>query len=373
MFFLVFFLVYGCLQAYVMAKAIAAFGWTGGRRRAAWAWALLMTLSPLLLWWLEHCDCRILAASVVTLTYGWMGLAFLFFWLALALDLWRLLARWLPLPVPAVRPGFYLAGGLTLVLFAYGLHAAQQPRVERLEIVTDKLPAGTGRLRIVQISDVHLGVMMGPRRLPPILAQVAALEPDILVSTGDLVDGGSHHLEGLAPLFSAIKPRFGKYAVSGNHEYIKGIDNAVLFHQQAGFRMLRAEAVEPVPGLVIAGVDDPGRHRPGVAMANRPDTADAGPLLAGLPRDRFVLFLRHQPDIPGGDGRYDLQLSGHTHAGQIFPFRWLVGLRYPMLSGIYDLPAGKRLHVSRGPGTWGPPIRVFAPAEITVIELVPAS
>jgi predicted MPP superfamily phosphohydrolase len=85
-----------------------------------------------------------------------------------------------------------------------------------------------------------------------------------------------------------------------------------------------------------------------------------------------VLFLKHQPDVPEGHGRFDLQLSGHTHAGQIYPFRWLVRLRYPMLSGLYELPGGGRLYVSRGTGTWGPPIRVFAPAEITVIELVPA-
>lgn len=373
MFFLVFFLVYGGLQAYVMAKVIAAFGWTGARRWTAWSWAFLMTLAPLLLWWLEHCDCPILAASFAVLTYGWMGLAFLFFWLALVLDAWRILARWLALPAFSVRHGFYLAGSLTLALFAYGLYAAQHPKVERLEIVTTKLPAGSGRLRIVQISDIHLGVMMGPRRLPPILDQVAALEADILVSTGDLVDGGSHHLEGLAPRFAAIQPRFGKYAVSGNHEYIKGIDNAVRFHQEAGFRMLRAEAVEPVPGLIIAGVDDPGRHRPGVLDPSLPDTADAGPLLATTPRDRFVLFLRHQPDVPEGDGHFDLQLSGHTHAGQIFPFRWLTRIRFPMLSGHYELPHGKGLYVSRGTGTWGPPIRVLAPAEITVIELVPAS
>jgi len=373
MFFLVFFIVYGGLQAYVMAKVVAAFGWTGRKRLYAWFWALLMTLAPLFLWWLEHCDCRILGATVAALTYGWMGLAFLFFWLALGLDAWRFLGRRLGLPVLDARRSFYLAGVLVLALSGYGLHAALHPVVERLETVTDKLPAGVGRLRIVLVSDVHLGVMMGPRRLPHVLDRVAALKPDILISTGDLVDGGSHHLDGLAPLFAAIQPRFGKYAVSGNHEYIKGIENAVKFHQQAGFRMLRAEAVEPVPGLIIAGVDDPGRHRPGVAAAGQADTADSGPLLAGLPRDKFVLFLKHQPDVPEGHGRFDLQLSGHTHAGQIYPFRWLTRLRYPMLAGLYDLPGGGQLYVSRGTGTWGPPIRVFAPAEITVIELVPAS
>lgn len=373
MFFLVFFLIYGGLQAYVMAKVIQAFGWTGKRRLAAWSWAVFMTAAPLLLWWLEHCDCRLLSAAFAGLTYGWMGVAFLFFWPSLALDAWRLLARWLHWPVLDAGRSFQLVGALVVLLAASGIHAALHPRVERVEIVTDKIPAALGRVRIVQISDVHLGVMMGPKRLPPILEQVKSLKPDILISTGDLVDGGAHHLAGLAPLFAAIQPRYGKYAVTGNHEYIKGLDLALAFHAQAGFRMLRAEAVEVLPGLVIAGVDDPGRHRPGIVAAGRADTSDAGPLLGSLAAGKFVLFLKHQPLVPEtGAERIDLQLSGHTHAGQLYPFRWLTRLIYPRVAGLYDLPAGGRLYISRGTGTWGPPMRVLAPAEITVIELVAA-
>ncbi|MEW5770009.1 MAG: metallophosphoesterase [Pseudomonadota bacterium] len=373
MFLLVFLLVYGALQAYVMHKAVAAFAWRGRKGRGAWLWAGFMTLAPILLWPLEHCDCRLLVGAFAALVYGWMGASFLFFWLALALDAWRLPARLFRLPVPRPRPAFLGVAAAVMALSAYGVHEALNPRVERIEIVSDQLPPGTGRVRIALISDVHLGVTMGPRRLPTILERIKALDPDILVSTGDMVDGSALHLEGSAARFAAIQPRFGKYAVMGNHEQYRGLAMSLAFHEQAGFRVLRGEAVEVLPGLLIAGVDDPGHGGPGVVARGGADTTDDAALLARLPAGKFVLFLKHQP-VPPTDAlaHLDLQLSGHTHGGQIQPFYWLTRLRYSLGPGLHALPGGGRLYVSRGSGTWGPPMRVLAPAEITLIELVPA-
>lgn len=373
MFLLVFILVYGGLQAYVMHKAVVAFGLTGRTRLAAWAWAGFMTVAPMLLWPLEHCDCRLLVGTLAAVIYGWMGASFLFFWLALAVDAWRLPARLFRLPVPTARHAFLGVAAATVALSAYGVHEALNPRVERLEIVTDKLPPDTGPVRIVLVSDVHLGVTMGPRRLPAILEQIKALDPDILISTGDMVDGGAVHLEGSAARFAAIHPRYGKYAVMGNHEQYRGLEMSLAFHEQAGFRSLRGEVVEVLPGLLIAGVDDPGRGGPGVASPGGIDTTDDTTLLAGLPHNKYVIFLKHQPVPPRlGLERVDLQLSGHTHGGQIFPFYWATRLRYDFGPGLHELPGGGRLYLSRGTGTWGPPMRVLAPAEITLIELVPA-
>jgi len=373
MFLIAFILVYGGLQAYVMHKAVVAFGLTGRRRLVARVWAGFMTLAPILLWPLEHCDCRLLVGALAALVYGWMGASFLFFWLALALDAWRLPARVFRLPVPNARHAFLGVAAAVVALSAYGVHEALNPRVERLQIVTDRLPPDTGPIRIALISDVHLGVTMGPRRLPTILEPIKALDPDMLISVGDLVDGGAVHLEGAAARFAAIRPRFGKYAVMGNHEQYRGLDMSLAFHEQAGFRVLRGEAVEVLPGLVIAGVDDPGRGGPGVVAPGGADTTDDGALLADLPAGKFVLFLKHQPVVPRqGAERVGLQLSGHTHGGQIFPFYWLTRLRYDFGPGLHALPGGGRLYLSRGTGTWGPPMRVLAPAEITLIELVPA-
>jgi hypothetical protein len=239
MFLIVFLSVYGSLQAYVMHKAVAAFGLAGRRRLAAYAWAGFMTLAPMLLWPLEHCDCRLLVGTLAALVYGWMGMSFLFFWLALAVDAWRLASRPFRLPVPTARHAFLALAAVTVALSAYGVHEALNPRVERIEIVTDQLPPDTGRLRIALISDVHLGVTMGPRRLPGVLEQIQALDPDILLSTGDMVDGGAVHLEGSAARFAAIQPRYGKYAVMGNHEQYRGLKMSLDFHEQAGFRTLR--------------------------------------------------------------------------------------------------------------------------------------
>jgi predicted MPP superfamily phosphohydrolase len=372
MFLTVFLLLYGAIQAYVMHKAMEAFGWTGRQRRAAWAWAGFMTLAPLLLWPLEHCDCRLLVGALAALVYGWMGASFLFFWLALAVDVWRLPARVFHLPHPSPRHAFLAVAVAVAALSALGIYEALNPRVERLTIVTDKLPADRGPLRIVLISDVHLGVTMGPRRLPTILEPIQALAPDILLSTGDLVDGSAVHLQGAAARFAEIHPRYGKYAVLGNHEQYRGLGLSLAFHQQAGFRVLRGEAVEVVPGLVIAGVDDPGRGGPGVVSPDGSDTTDDGALLSRLPEHKFVIFLKHQPIPPRqGAERVALQLSGHTHGGQIFPFYWLTRLRYDFGPGLHALPTGGRLYLSRGTGTWGPPMRLLAPAEITLVELVP--
>ena len=192
-------------------------------------------------------------------------------------------------------------------------------------------------------------------------------KPDILVATGDLVDGMAPHLNHLSGLISARDFPLGKFAITGNHEFYAGLEGSIDFHQSSGFRMLRQEAVEVGEHLLIAGVDDPaGIYRGGGSMLDEN---------AALPEetDRFVLLLKHQPEAaPGSLGRFDLQLSGHTHKGQIYPFYHLVKRRYPMIAGLYDVGKGSQVYVNRGTGTWGPPLRFFSPPEVTIIKLVPS-
>jgi predicted MPP superfamily phosphohydrolase len=223
-------------------------------------------------------------------------------------------------------------------------------------------------LRIALLSDVHLGALVGAGRLRDILARVAALEPDIVLSAGDLVDGQADHLNRLAPALAALRPPLGKFAVIGNHECYVGLAHALEFHARAGFTVLRGAAVEVTPELGIAGVDDPAAARPGAPAA----TDERAPL-AALAAARFVILLKHQPVVAAGSaGRFDLQLSGHLHKGQIFPFGLFVRLVYAARSGLTTLANGGWLYVSRGTGTWGPPMRVLAPPEITLIEVAPA-
>jgi hypothetical protein len=235
-------------------------------------------------------------------------------------------------------------------------------------LTSDKLPAGRAPLRVVLLSDVHLGALVGAGRLRRILARVTALAPDIVLSAGDLVDGQADHLNRLAPVLAGLHPPLGKFAVIGNHECYVGLTHALEFHARAGFTVLRGAAVEVTSGFAIAGVDDPAAARPGA-----PAATDERALLAALAAGRFVVLLKHQPVVAAGSaGHFDLQLSGHVHQGQIFPFGLFVRLMYTARTGLTELPAGGRLYVSRGTGTWGPPMRVLAPPEITLIEIAPS-
>jgi hypothetical protein len=215
---------------------------------------------------------------------------------------------------------------------------------------------------------VHLGLIVRENRLGNILKAVKKENPDILVSTGDLVDGQIDNLSRLAAMLREVNPRYGKYAITGNHEFYAGLDQSILFTEQAGFTMLRGERADIENVLTIAGVDDPQARSFGLYRGG-----DEAGVLAGLPEDRFVLLLKHRPLIDHASrGLFDLQLSGHVHRGQIFPFSILTALYYETQSGLARLQGGSSLYVSRGSGTWGPPIRFLSPPEVTVIDIVHA-
>lgn len=366
--FTVIFLLYGGIQLYDVTRVDAglALSWPG--TAALVVWAALMTVMPLLVWRWEHRGWhrRVLVGAWVG--YGWMGVSFLFFWISLAVSLAGvLLALGGADSGFSARTGFLWACALTAAIAVYGFVAARRPRIEQITLHTPKLATRRHPLRVALISDVHLGAMIGARRLRAILAKLRALDPDVLVSAGDLVDGQADHLNGLAPMIAEFQPRYGKFAVTGNHEYFVGLDRALAFHERAGFTMLRGTAAQIDGAVTIAGVDDPTGRRMGL-----PVHTDERTLLQGSSPDRFTILIKHQPRLdPQTIGRFDLQLSGHVHKGQIFPFGLLVRLTYPVATGLSAIAGGGWLYVSRGTGTWGPPFRVAAAPEITLIEIRP--
>jgi predicted MPP superfamily phosphohydrolase len=189
--------------------------------------------------------------------------------------------------------------------------------------------------------------------------------PDIVISTGDLVDQDLTGSTALAGLLDSIPSRYGKFAVTGNHEMFAGLPQALEFTRQAGFRMLRSDTVTIAGCLTMAGVDDPGHHMVEIAPA-----ISEHDLLASIPRENFIVFLKHAPLVPkDATGLFDLMLSGHTHKGQIFPFSLFVHLFFKYHTGLYQLADQAHIYVSRGTGTWGPPIRFLAPPEITIITI----
>ena len=373
-FLLTFFLLYGAMHLYVFLKARAAFAFGTGISIYIILFMLIMVLAPLIVRLSEKHGFEFLARLMSYAGYIWLGLLFLFFCVSIILDIYRLSIylggalsqKNLSAVIPSARFSFFLPLLFSICIAIYGYFEATDISLDKVTIKTSKIPKEVGRLKIVQISDVHLGLIVREERLKKILQTVKMAEPDILVSTGDLVDGQINGMGGLAELIHGVNPRYGKFAITGNHEFYAGLSQAMDFTEKAGFRILRGEGLT-VEGLVnIAGVDDPAGNTNELYKG-----ISEKELLSGLPREKFTLLLKHRPLIDKNAlGLFDLQLSGHTHKGQIFPFSLITWMYYPVDSGCLKLVDNCYMYVSRGAGTWGPPIRFLSPPEVTVVELV---
>ncbi len=373
-FLLVFFLIYGGIHLYLFLGAKASLA-PGARASIFIAlFMVIMVLAPIIVHMAERSGLQSLAHFFAWTGYLWMGFAFLLFSLSLVFDCYRILAHLgagffsfeASCVVPPLRYVFMALLSLAAALTLYGYVDALHIRTERITILTPKVPEEVGSLRIVQISDLHLGLIVRERRLKRIVGEVRAAEPDVLVSTGDLIDGETNSMSGLDALLRDLTAPHGKFAVTGNHEFYAGLASSLAFTKGAGFTVLRGDTAEIGDFLVVAGVDDFTGRIYGTGEG-RPEAE----LLSGLTEDRFVVLLKHQPVvIASSPASFDLQLSGHTHRGQIFPFTLITALAFPYNSGFYELNGGARLYVSRGTGTWGPPVRFLARPEITIIDLV---
>jgi uncharacterized protein len=308
--------------------------------------------------------------AAVTGFTGYSWLAFLFLFLAIhgSADLLLFIVGKIGVTLPAHtdKGTFLLTLGCSIFILLFGWYEAGQIRSEKLRIETSKLPAQVEKLIIAQLSDIHFSPIIGKGMSKKLLDIVQAESPDLVVVTGDLLDQGVRDREEVISHLSQMNGSKGKYAITGNHEFYAGIRESTDFIQQSGFRFLRNEALTVEEIINIVGVDDPTAERFGMTPA-----VSESNLLAGVDQNKFTLLLKHQPRIDKkAAGLFDLQLSGHTHAGQIFPFTILVKLAFPYLCGLYELNGGGKLYVSRGAGTWGPPFRFLAPPEVTIIELV---
>lgn len=353
--------------------------WTLMHLYAFWRVAKLPWLAPVPRWvfavagfalWLSYPFARYLdrnglaselARALELLGATWMGVLFLLVSALLASEVVTVFGLWRAAAVPA-RTAAALAA---LVLSAVGVvQGNRPPRVGTLEVRLAGLPQELDGTKIVQLSDMHLGTILREGWLSARITQVRALEPDLIVITGDLVDGNARHVERLLPLLRELRAPLGVYAVTGNHEFYAGLEKSVRLLESAGFTLLRDGHVEVRPGLVLAGVDDlTARRQYGIehrslqrALARRPPGACI--LLSHTPWDA------EEADTLG----VELMLSGHTHDGQIWPFSYLVRLSYPFIGGTYRV-GSLTLHVSRGTGTWGPRLRLWKPAEITLMTL----
>jgi len=262
---------------------------------------------------------------------------------------------------------------LTIAFTAIGfVNARTRARVRRVEVPIANLPPALHGFSIVQISDLHVGPTIKRDYVAAVVEAVNALAPDVIAITGDLVDGSVRQLaEHTAPL-SNLSAREGVYFVTGNHEYYAGVHAWVSELRRVGVRVLMNEHVvvrRDGASVVLAGVTDYG-----AAHFDPSQSSDPAKAIAGAPADAAVkILLAHQPRtaFAAAEQPFDLQLSGHTHGGQFFPWNFFVPMQQPFTAGLHRF-RNMWVYTSRGTGYWGPPKRLGAPSEITLVRLVRA-
>ncbi|MCX4527656.1 metallophosphoesterase [Streptomyces sp. NBC_01551] len=256
-----------------------------------------------------------------------------------------------------------VAAAAALGTVGYGTYGVMRgPRVKRVRVPLAKLPRAAHGFRIAVVSDVHLGPILGRAHTTRVVDTVNRTQPDLIAIVGDLVDGNVHDLGDAAEPLRALRARHGSYFVTGNHEYFSGAQQWIDHVRELGLTPLE-NARRELPLFDLAGVND-------VQGETEGHGPDFGAALGDRDRSRAAVLLAHQPIVIHDAVRHgvDLQLSGHTHGGQLWPGNYLAELANPTVAGL-ERYGDTQLYVSRGAGAWGPPVRVGAPSDITVVEL----
>ena len=307
----------------------------------------------------------------ITLTYIAYFLfvcVFLFFCLMIARDIVWIVGKWvipgLPSPfnpIAVLKANVWLLL-LVFVLSAYALvEGTRVPRVKTLTLYSDKIQEP---LTLVSLPDIHIHRALSAKKLQGIIRETNALHPDLILMPGDIIDDRADTIKDLVAMLSDFQAPLGVYVTDGNHELYIGTTETQRQFKAENLTYLNNTSQLVRPDVRIAGVPDIQSARFGLP-------AD---MKKALPIDSvYTILLAHSPkmfDMP--DNTADLQLSGHTHGGQIFPFHFLAKLSNRYLAGLYK--QGERwLYVSRGAGQWGPQMRLLAPSEITLIRIEPTS
>lgn len=313
--------------------------------------------------------------AMAAVSFTWLGLLFL---LLLGIGVSELLqfGHRLQAGLPDPDRRLFLArllgggaAGVALLAGAGALRSAlRSPELLHVTVKLRRLPIKFNGLSIVQVSDLHVGPTIRKEDVQDLVQRINALKPDIVALTGDLVDGPVSMLrEQIAP-FADVKSTYGTFLVTGNHEYYSGVDEWLAEWRKLGVKPLRNERVTIGHGensFELAGVDDWTAHNFGGDHGH-----DMPKALKGHDPKREIVLLAHQPKsiVEAAKLGVGLQLSGHTHGGQIWPFHWLVKLVQPYVAGL-DKHGDTWIYVSRGTGYWGPPMRLAAPSELTRIVL----
>lgn len=308
---------------------------------------------------------------------SWIGMLAMGFFSSLLVltvtrDIFLLVAwavRWLPAGTAAYSAVAVIALAVAVTVIGF-FNARGLAKVVTVEVPIARLPDALHGFTIAQVSDIHVGATIKRPYIDRIVDRVNSLQPDAIAITGDLVDGSVRELSAHTAPFARLSARHGVYVVTGNHEYYSGAESWIAELRRLGLRVLMNEHVVVERGaasLVLGGVTD---FTAGAFIeSHRSDPAKA---LAGAPGDAAarVLFAHQPRSAPAAAAAgFDLQLSGHTHGGQFWPWNLFVPMQQPYVHGL-NRHENLWVYVSRGTGYWGPPKRFGAPSEITLVRLV---
>jgi predicted MPP superfamily phosphohydrolase len=318
--------------------------------------------------------------GIISNTLTWIGsywLAAMIYFLVLVLLIYivRLIHHQIPF-LPQIfyqnplKARFYLGIGslviVGLVLIAGRINALH-PQVRHLEMKIDKKITGEKEFKIVLASDLHLGTVVGPRQLQKMVAQINMVCPDLILFAGDIIDEDPGLLikKDLGKQLQDLRAPFGVYTVTGNHEYIGGVAAATKYLQDHGIIVLRDSVVTLSNGIVLVGREDRNGHR--FRGEKRRSLND---LLTSIDREKPIILIDHQPVnlLEAVENQISLQLSGHTHHGQLWPFNYITAAIYRISHG-YRKIGDSHFYISCGYGTWGPPIRTSSRPELVVLKL----
>ena len=379
LFFSVMLAVLGGVHYYLWARLVRDISLPPAGQRALTAGFLVLYLLIPLSFFVRRSG-AVWTLPVVWVASVWMGLLFVLLVVLAAGDAGRALVaigRRIVSEPPAdpdrrLAVSRMFALGVTAVAGVLGLVAVRsglaKVALREVEVRLRRLPQALDGTTIVQLSDVHVGPTIGRDFIEKVVESANAVNPDVIAITGDLVDGSVEDLrEHVAPL-AKLRARWGVYFVTGNHEYYSGAEEWCTELARLGIRVLRNERVtigEDGASYDLAGIDDAHAYQFGNGHG-----ADLPRAVAGRDPERELVLLAHQPRAVFDAMRHGvgLQLSGHTHGGQIWPWNFFVRLQQPVVSGLKKF--GETLvYVSNGTGYWGPPMRLAAPAEITRVTL----
>ncbi|MBU1658232.1 metallophosphoesterase [bacterium] len=299
-----------------------------------------------------------------------IGVLFLLFCTAVIYDISRTFCFYAPMS-DARRKFFKKSLDVSSLIVASALsaRAMYEAKFVTLEQVKIQIRNLKQPYKIVQLSDIHIGGLIDAKFIKEIVHRVNALKPDLVVITGDLVDVDVNYAKDALHEFTNLNSLYGTFFIVGNHEYFHGVSTIINSVQSLGIKVLENENVyigEEAKGFNLAGVYDIFGYR---VQSHMPDLDKA--LLHK--KDSPTVLLAHQPryihEVKNG---VDLVLSGHTHGGQLYPFKFLVKLQQPYISGLHQHNKDLQIYVNKGTGFWGPPMRLGASAEITEIILEPS-